>query len=110
LGLPQAITLERLEAIATKLDQSDLIYWSAKAKRQREVIQKKGITVSSEATGYTNKRITKLEEDLERSQARVKELEEIVEVAKEVIENMIPSKSNMIRGNALVKLRDKLKI
>ncbi|MHC5917409.1 MAG: hypothetical protein ACYTXE_41970, partial [Nostoc sp.] len=48
LGLPPAITLERLEAIATKLDQSDLIYWSAKAKRQRKVIQKKGITTSSE--------------------------------------------------------------
>lgn len=110
LGLPQAITLERLEAIATKLDQSDLIYWSARAKKQREVIQKRNITASSEDIGYTENRITELEEELKRSQARVKELEEIVQVAREVVENMIPSKSNMIKGNALVKLRDKLNV
>lgn len=34
--------------------------------------------------------------------------EGIVEAAREVVENMVPSKSNMIRGNALVKLKEKL--
>lgn len=108
LGLPQAISFERLEAIATKLDQSDLIYWSARAKKQKEVIQRKSITINSEATSYTETRITELEEELKRSQAKVTELEEIVEAAREVVKNMIPSKSNMIRGNALIRLRDKL--
>lgn len=53
----------------------------------------------------TNKQ---LQIEVELLKKRLAVAEGIMEVAKEVAENMIPSKSNMIRGNSLVKLRDKL--
>ncbi len=53
----------------------------------------------------TNKQ---LQLEVELLKERLAVTEGIVEVAREVVQSMIPSKSNMIRGNALVKLRDKL--
>lgn len=53
----------------------------------------------------TNKQL-QLEVELLKDKLAI--AEGIAEVAREVVENMIPSKSNIIRGNALVKLRDKL--
>lgn len=54
-------------------------------------------------------KISDLEQALKRSQARVAELEEIVEAAKETVKNMVPAKSNMVKGLALTNLRDLLR-
>ncbi len=69
----------------------------------------------SSPLGCTQEELYTLTQTNEQLQMEVKLLTErlaiaegIVEVAKEVVENMIPSKSNMIKGNALVKLRDKV--
>lgn len=71
---------------------------------------------TSPTLGCTQEDLYTLTQTNEQLQIEVKLLkdrlviaEEIIEVAREVVENMIPSKSNMIKGKALVKLQNILK-
>jgi hypothetical protein len=136
LGLSKSLSPERLEEIATRLAQSDMEYWSIKAQSKRERVIHKGITGSETSTGYTNlcitdkkkpklvpisrdssspalqdalKKISDLEAALKESQNQLAEMEKIVEVAREVVRSMVPSKTNMVKGDSLVKLREILK-
>jgi len=106
LGQTSALTSERLEAIAGKLALSNTDYWVLKAKFSKRVIQSKNITPSAEANSYTEARITELEEKLKQTELRIIELEKIATVAKVITENMIPGKSNMVKGNCLIKLKE----
>ena len=127
LGKTSELDYERLQQAVDELSLSPMEYHKLICDRKSNVQSKmyrsaqaadefsssqdrsSSLNCTQEAELYT------LIQTNEQLQMEVKLLSErlaiaegIVEVAREVIENMIPSKSNMIRGNALVKLRNKM--
>jgi len=135
LGLSKSLSPERLEEIAARLAQSDMEYWTTKAEAKRErVIHNLSITGSENLSGYTQcitqakkpklvpiskgspsqelqdalKKISDLEAALKESQNQLAEMEKIVEAAREVVTSMVPSKTNMIKGDSLVKLKKEI--
>jgi len=114
VGLSKALTPDKLKEVAAKLAQSDRDYWLSKSQ-SKKVRQNQSITLSPNpdfAVGSeladALKKIDEMEKVLTDYKERTIKLEEIVDAAQLVVRSMIPNKSNMVRGDALVRLRDKL--
>ena len=126
LGKTTELDYEKLQQAVNELSLNQMEYYKLISDRKSGVQGKvynspqateelSNLESISSPLGCTQEELYTLIQTNEQLQLQVKLLserlaitEEVVEVAREVVENMIPSKSNMIRGNALVKLRDKL--
>lgn len=127
LGKSAELDYERLQQAVDELSLSQLDYYKLNCDRKSGVQDKKynspqageqssSLKTRSSPLGCTQEaELYNLTQTNEQLQMEVKLLKDklavaegIVEAAREVVQNMIPSKSNMIKGNALVKLRDKL--
>jgi hypothetical protein len=120
LGKTQDLDYEKLQQAVDELSLNDAQYH--KLVRER----KAGVQTADRDNVYTSdkaaKEISTLQEKYNLLQLAYEELQleskllkerlitiqEVVKVAQEVVDSIIPSKSNMIRGTGLVKLRDKL--
>jgi hypothetical protein len=124
LGKTAELGYERLQQAVDELSLSDAQYQKLTSDRKSGVQNKmynqsqarEELQETGSLSGCTQENLYTLIQTNEQLQFEVELLKQklaiaegIVEVAKEVVENMIPSKPNMIRGKALVKLRDKLK-
>lgn len=126
LGKTTELDYERLQQAVDELSLNQMEYYKLISDRKSGVQDKVYISpqASDDSTslqssraslGCTQEELYTLTQTNEQLQIEVELLKQklavaegIVDAAREVVENMIPSKSNMIRGNALVKLRDKL--
>ncbi|HYX18376.1 MAG TPA: hypothetical protein VE944_29225 [Nostoc sp.] len=120
LGKTAELDYEKLQLAVDELSLSQMDYHKLICDRKSGVQSRKYTSAqaredsSSPPLGCTEElyTLTQTNEELQKEVELLKQklaiAEGVVEAAKEVVQNMIPSKSNMIRGNALVKLRDKL--
>jgi len=99
LGLSKALDHERLEAIAAKLALSDTEYWGSRAKVKKGYTNK-NITTSSEASSYTiDKRITKLEAQLQEVNQRAADQDKKIIAAIALLKDALPLPAN--KGGAI---------
>lgn len=131
LGKTSELDYERLQLAVDELSLSSMDYYKLISDRKSGVQEKKenkkynspqaGEEFSpspdrSSPLGCTKEELYTLTQvneqlrvELERSQSRVVELEEIEELAKEVVASMVQGRNNMTSGPSLANLRDKLK-
>jgi hypothetical protein len=102
LGKTKDLDYEKLQQAVDELSLSDLQYQKLIQERRAGVHNK-----FVQPSGGEEK-LSKLQLENKQLREKLAIAEEIIEVAKEVVDNIIPSKSNMVRGKALLKLRDKL--
>ena len=104
LGKTKDLDYEKLQQAVDELSLSDSQYHKLSQER-RAGVHTKFVQPSGGEEG-----LSKLQLENKQLKEKLAIAEEIIEVAREVVNNIIPSKSNMVRGKALLKLRDKLKL
>ena len=102
LGKTKDLDYEKLQQAVDELSLSDAQYQKLFQDRRA------GVHTKFVHPVVEQEELLKLQLEIKELKEKLAIAEEIVEVAREVTANIIPSKSNMIRGNALIKLRDKL--
>ena len=102
LGKTKDLDYEKLQQAVDELSLSDSQYHKLIRDRKASVHTK-----FVQPTGGEEE-LSKLQLENKQLREKLAIAEEIIEVAREVVGNIIPSKSNMVRGKALIKLRDKL--
>lgn len=102
LGKTKDLEYEKLQQAVDKLSLSDSQYHKLISDRRAGVHTKFVQPTKGE------KQLSKLQIENQQLKEKLAITQEIMEVAREVVDNIIPSKLNMVRGKALLKLRDKL--
>lgn len=102
LGKTKDLDYEKLQQAVDELSLSDFQYHKLISDRKAGVHNKFVQPITGE------EELSKLQLENKQLKEKLAIAEEIIEVAREVVNNIIPSKSNMVRGKALIKLRDKL--
>ena len=102
LGKTKDLDFEKLQQAVDELSLSDSQYQKLISDRRA------GVHTKFVHPTVDLEELSKLQLENQMLKEKLAIAEEIIEVAKEVTDNIIPSKSNMVRGKSLLKLKDKI--